>query len=344
MLPPVQPLVIGGVRLPNNLILAPMAGVTDGPFRRLCGQLGVGLTVSELASAKAILNGNKTTIGMFRYDGQPRPFSAQIFGSDPSTMAEAARRVEALGIADLIDINMGCPVSKVVKTGAGAALMKTPELAEKIIKAVAAAVSVPVTVKFRLGWGFGQLNFRTFAKMAVDAGVAAVTIHARTREAGYAGTADWEKLEGMQDLCGEIPFIANGDLETRADLERVHAISGCRGFMIGRKAIGRPWLFARLAGEALVDFAAPGPHEEERPSEKWFRKGEEPSAAIKDAIFREHLIEMMMEHGAKGVPLFRVHLFNYLRGHPQASFFRREMCNQRDPVVVLDAGRRFFLE
>lgn len=336
-------LLIGGVQLRNNLILAPMAGVTDGPFRRLCGQLGVGLTVSELASSKAILNGNKTTVAMLKYDGQPRPFSAQIFGSDPATMAEAARRVEALGVADMIDINMGCPVSKVVKTGAGAALMKTPDLAQKILKAVRSAVSIPVTVKFRLGWSLNTLNFRTFAQMAVDNGAAAITVHARTREAGYAGTADWEKLEGMQNLCGTVPFIANGDLETREDLERVHAISGCRGFMIGRKAIGRPWLFARLSGETPAEFARPasfaGDHRE-----AWYLHSEDPAPMAKHAIFREHLLEMMMEHGAKGVPLFRVHLFNYLRGHPQASFFRREMCNQRDPVVVLEAGRRFFLE
>jgi len=270
---------------------------------------------------------------MLTYDGQPRPFSAQIFGSDPATMGEAARRIVALGIADMIDINMGCPVSKVVKTGAGSALMKTPGLAEKIIKAVRGAVSIPVTVKFRLGWSLSTLNYREFTKMAVDAGASAITVHARTREAGYAGTADWAKLEGMQDLCGSIPFIANGDLETREDLEKVHAISGCRGFMIGRKAIGHPWLFARLSGGV-----------DESVASVWPLRNGEPTPPAKHAIFREHLIEMMMEHGAKGVPLFRVHLFNYLRGHPQASYFRREMCNQRDPVVVLEAGRRFFLE
>ena len=179
--------------------------------------------------------------------------------------------------------------------------------------------------------------------MAVDAGVSAVTVHARTREAGYSGTADWEKLEGMQDLCGEVPFIANGDLETLSDLERVHGISGCRGYMIGRRAIGRPWLFARLSGEVPAAFARPAAIPEEQ-SEAWYRQGEDPLPVARNAIFREHLLEMMMEHGAKGVPLFRVHLFNYLRGHPQASFFRRAMCNQRDPATVLEAGRRFFLE
>ncbi|MFZ2957598.1 MAG: tRNA dihydrouridine synthase DusB [Candidatus Ozemobacteraceae bacterium] len=324
MIPPVAPLVIGGVSLANNLLLAPMAGVTDGPFRRICHEQGVGLTISELASAKAILRGNKTTISMLRYTGQPRPFAAQLFGHDPDDLAAAARFVEEIGICDLIDINMGCPVSKVVKTGAGAAMMKTPILAERIIKSVINAVHMPVTVKFRLGWSEGQMNFRDFARMATDSGVSAVTVHARTREAGYSGTADWTRFEGMQTVCGDVPFIANGDITSHDDLKKIHEISGCRGFMIGRGAIGRPWLFSGLP-------IASGP------------VPVEPDASERFRLFREHLVEMLMEHGPKGVPLFRVHLFAYLRGHPHASQFRREMCNQRDPVQVLDAGRRFFI-
>ncbi|MBF0502137.1 MAG: tRNA dihydrouridine synthase DusB [Candidatus Riflebacteria bacterium] len=321
---PVMPLDIGTVRLKNNLLLAPMAGVTDGPFRRMCHEQGAGLTISELASAKAILLGNKTTVSMLHFSGQQRPFAVQLFGHNSADIAAAASFVESLGVCDIIDLNMGCPVSKVVKTGAGAGLMKTPELAETIIRAVRAAVKVPVTVKFRLGWCSGQMNFRDFARMAVDSGVAAITVHARTREAGYSGVADWSKFEGMQDLCGSIPFIANGDITSVDDLKKVHEISGCRGFMIGRAAIGRPWLFNALKKPAGAVLTEPAPAERFR-------------------LFREHLVEMLMEHGQKGVPLFRVHLFAYLRGHPRASQFRREMCNQRDPVKVIDAGQRFFL-
>ncbi|RCK75318.1 MAG: tRNA dihydrouridine synthase B [Candidatus Ozemobacter sibiricus] len=310
---------IGGVALPNSLILAPMAGVADGPFRAVCARLGAGLTVSELANARALTLGSAPTVALTRFLGQPRPFAVQIFGADPDTMARAAALVEASGVCDLIDINMGCPVSKVVKTGAGAAMMKNPRLAGEVITAVRRAVSLPVTVKFRLGWSANQITVRDFTRMVLDRGVAAVAVHARTKEAGYTGRAQWELLAGLGAECGEVPFIANGDLATPEDLATVQKISGCRGFMVGRAAIGRPWVFAELLGRPLPD-----------------------DGALRFRIFRWHLREMLMEHGAKGVALFRVHLFAYLRHHPGASQLRRRMCNERDPVVVQEAGRAFF--
>jgi len=296
-----------------------MAGVTDGPFRFLCQGLGVGLTVSELASSRAILRGNRKTLEMLAFQAEIRPFAAQIFGADPETMAEAARRVEALGVADMIDINMGCPVAKVVKTGAGAALSKTPELASRIIRAVRNAVRLPVTVKFRLGWTDNTINVREFTRMAVDSGAAAICVHARTRQAMYSGAAQWHLLEGLQSLCGDIPFIANGDLTTGDDLARVHEISGCSAFMIGRGALGRPWIFSELVQNK------PSPGSDERYQ-----------------IFREHLIEMLMEHGHKGVPLFRVHLFSYLKGGANAAHLRKHLAEERDPGRVLELGRAFF--
>ncbi len=317
--PLIHPFTIGGVTLASNLILAPMAGVTDGPFRFLCQGLGVGLTVSELASSRAILRGNRKTIEMLAFQAEVRPFAAQIFGADPDTMAEAARKVEAMGVADMIDINMGCPVAKVVKTGAGAALSKTPELASRIIRAVRDAVRLPVTVKFRLGWTDNTINVREFTRMAVDSGASAVCVHARTRQAGYSGTAQWQYLEGLQSLCGSIPFIANGDLTIREDLLRVHEISGCTAFMIGRGAMGRPWIFSELVqGRATL------------------------SAEERYHVFREHLVEMLMEHGHKGVPLFRVHLFSYLKGGANAAHIRRHLAEERDPGRVLELGRSFF--
>ncbi len=311
---------IGPVELPNSLVLAPMAGVADGPFRALCAKLGAGLTVSELANARALTLGSTPTIALTRFQGQPRPFAVQIFGADPETMARAAAAVEAWEICDLIDINMGCPVSKVVKTGAGAAMMRNPRLAGQVIDAVRRAVSLPVTVKFRLGWSSGQINVRDFTKMVLDHGVAAVAVHARTREAMYSGRAQWEHLAGLGELCGPVPFIANGDLGSAADLEEIQRISGCRGFMVGRAAIGRPWVFAELLGRPLPD---------------------EP--AVRFAVFRAHLREMLMEHGSKGVALFRVHLFAYLRCHPGASALRRQLCYERNPAVVQAVGREFYL-
>jgi len=318
--PLISPLEIGGVRILNNLVLAPMAGVADGPFRRICAQLGAGLTVSELVSARGLLNENGPTHDLISFTGQPRPYAVQIFGSDPATMAEAARRVEAMGVCDMIDINMGCPVAKVVKTGAGAALMRNPPLAASIIRSVRAAVRLPVTVKCRIGWCQSQINVKDFVKMAVAEGAAAVAVHARTKEAMYTGIADWRHLEGLADCCGKIPFIANGDLTDRAALERVREISGCAGFMIGRPAIGKPWIFSELLGEPVSN-----------------------DPAERHTIFRRHFIEAIMEHGSRGVPLFRVHLFAYLRNYPHAAAMRRRLCSEHDPAIVRDLGAEFYL-
>jgi len=318
--PLIRPLDIGGVRIPNNLVLAPMAGVADGPFRLVCSRLGAGLTVSELVSARGLLNENGPTHDLVSFSGQPRPYAVQIFGSDPALMAEAARRVEALGICDIIDINMGCPVAKVVKTGAGAALMRDPALAASIIRSVRAAVRLPVTVKCRIGWCKTQIHVREFVRMAVGEGAAAVAVHARTKEAMYTGKAEWEHLAGLAEICGTVPFIANGDLADREALKRVHEISGCTGFMVGRPAIGKPWLFAELAGKPIAD-----------------------TPEARHAIFLDHFLETLMEHGSKGVPLFRVHLFAYLRNHPRAAAMRRRLCSEHDPVVVRDLGAEFYL-
>jgi len=299
-----------------------MAGVSDGPFRRICQELGAGLTVSELASAKGLVMGLEPTREMIDFQGQLRPYAVQIFGACPETMGRAAAIVEEMKICDIIDINMGCPVSKVVKTGAGAALMKTPELAERIIKSVVKSVTLPVTVKCRIGWKAASSNLGDFVRMAVESGASGVTVHARTKEDGYSGKARWEALEGLQDICGKIPLIANGDIRSLEDIKKIHAISGCRGFMIGRGAVGKPWIFSELLGNN--------------------KNGGELSPTEKFGIFRKHLVEMLMEHGPKGVPLFRVHLFAYLRGHPFAAQIRRNLCYEMNPHVVLGEGEKFF--
>jgi tRNA-dihydrouridine synthase B len=315
----VTPIKIGKVQLPNNLVLAPMAGVTDGSFRLLCARLGAGLTISELASAKAIVKQSPQTVKMIRFQAETKPYAVQLFGSDPATMAEAARIVETMDICDIIDINMGCPVPKVVKIGAGAALMKTPKLAAEIVKQVSAAVSIPVTMKCRIGWNASTINVKDFAKEMLDAGTQAITVHARTRQAGYTGVARWEYLEGLGEICGEIPFFANGDITEVEHLTELKARTSSKGFMIGRGAVGNPWLFAKMLGHDWTE-----------------------DRLIQFKIFRNHLIDMMMEHGPKAVPLFRVHLFGYLKNHPKAAKVRHALCYERNPSMVLKTGEAFF--
>lgn len=317
----VKPVKIGNVQLPNNLVLAPMAGVTDGSFRLLCSRLGAGFTVSELASAKAITYRSRQTIDMVRFQAQARPYAVQLFGADPETMAQAASFIEELQICDIIDINMGCPVSKVVKNGAGSALMKTPELAASIIREVSKAVKLPVTAKFRIGWTDSTINVKDFTKTVVDAGAKAITVHARTRHAGYTGTAQWQHLEGLKEICGEIPFFANGDISSPEHLVELYRRTQCDGFMIGRGCVGKPWLFAQLLGHEF--FNIPG---------------------IRFNIFRHHLIDMLMEHGPAAVPLFRVHLFGYLKNHPHSAKVRHSLCDERNPNTVIATGQAFFAE
>jgi len=317
----IKPIKIGRVELPNNLVLAPMAGVTDGSFRLLCARLGVGFTVSELASSKAIIMHNHQTINMVRFQAQARPYAVQLFGADIACMTEAARIIDSLQICDIIDINMGCPVPKVVKTGAGAAMMNNPKLAGAILSSIKGAVRVPVTIKCRIGWSDGQINVKDFVKQMLDSGADAITVHARTRQAGYSGPALWQHLEGIKKICGTVPFFANGDIAEAAHIVELHQRTGADGYMIGRGCVGRPWVFAELLGH------------------NWFN-----DPACRFAVFRHHLLDMLMEIGPKAVPLFRVHLFNYLKSHANAAKARRTLCDERDPHRIFAIGKAFFAD
>jgi tRNA-dihydrouridine synthase B len=317
----IHELKIGNVKLPNNLVLAPMAGVTDGSFRLLCSRLGAGYSVSELASAKAITMKSRQTIDMVRFQAQSRPYAVQIFGSDPSVMAEAASIIDNLNICDIIDINMGCPVSKVVKIGAGSALMNDPKLASEIIKKVSAAVKIPVTVKYRLGWTENSINVKDFTKTVLDAGAQAITIHGRTREAMYTGKAQWNHLEGIKEICKTVPFFANGDITSVEDIKLLRERTNCDGFMIGRGCIGKPWLYTELLGHVFYE-----------------------SPEVRYKIIKHHLLDMLMEHGPAGVPLFRVHLFGYLKNHPNAAKVRHELCTERSPHEVIKTLKLFFAQ
>ncbi len=235
---------IGGVEIPGRWILGPMAGVTDLPFRLLCREQGASLVCTEMISAKGIDHHNKNTEQLMQTDERERPVSLQLFGSDPELMARIAAQIEQRDF-DILDINMGCPVPKVVNNGEGSALMKDPELAGRIVSAVSRAISKPVTVKIRKGFGREECSAVSFAKRMEECGAAAVCVHGRTREQYYGGKADWDTIRQVKEAL-EIPVIASGDIFTPQDALRCRQETGCDGFMLARGARGNPWVFHQI--------------------------------------------------------------------------------------------------
>ena len=240
----IKPLKIGSATLPNNLILAPMAGVTDLPFRLLCKEQGAGLLCMEMVSAKAILYKNRNTESLLEIDPRENPVSLQLFGSDPEIISKIAHQIEDKPF-DILDLNMGCPVPKIVNNGEGSALMKNPKLAGEIIRETVKAIDKPVTVKIRKGFDDEHINAVEMAKIAEDAGAAAVAVHGRTREQFYSGRADWDIIRQVKEAVS-IPVIGNGDLLTAEDVIAMEAQTGCDGFMIARGAQGNPWIFRQI--------------------------------------------------------------------------------------------------
>lgn len=295
---------IGNIELSAPLALAPMAGITDLPFRLICRRLGCGMTVSEMVSAKGLLYKNVKTTEMLRIDDGERPTAIQLFGSVPAELAEAARMVEASG-ADMIDFNMGCPVPKIVNNGEGSALMKNPQLAHDILAAMVKAVKIPVTVKFRAGWDDANRNAVEIARAVEAAGVSAVAVHGRTRQQFYEGKADWSIIADVKQAVS-VPVFGNGDIFTVADGLRMLEQTGCDGLMIGRGADGNPWLFTALAA-ALRGEQLPQP----------------PSLKERLAQAAEHL-EMLIAYKNEVVAVkeMRRHISAYLKGMPHAAEFR----------------------
>lgn len=309
---------IGRMTLDNNVILAPMAGVTDLPFRLLCREQGCGMAVTELISAKAILYNNKNTKEMLAVDPEEGQVAVQLFGSQPEIMAEVAAMIED-GPYACIDVNMGCPVPKVVNNGEGSALMRDPALAEKILTAMVKAVRKPVTVKFRKGFNENCVNAVEFAKMAESCGVSMVAVHGRTREQYYSGQADWNIIRQVKEGV-KIPVIGNGDIFTPEDAGRMLEETGCDGVMIARGAKGNPWIFRRINHYLETGEILPHPDREE----------------IREMILRHG--KMLVDHKGELTAMreLRGHMAWYTKGMPGSSGLRRDI-NQVETLEELIA-------
>lgn len=308
---------IGNVDIGECLALGPMAGVTDLPFRLLCIEQGCSMVYTEMVSAKAILYKNKNTKELLNISEQEHPVAVQLFGSDPDIMAEMATKV-AEGTCDIIDVNMGCPVPKIVNNGEGSALLNKPELVEAILGKMVKAVDKPITVKIRKGFAEGECKAAEIAKIAESCGVAAIAVHGRTREQYYSGKADWDSIKAVKEAVS-IPVIGNGDIFSAEDAKRMKEYTGCDGIMIGRAARGNPWIFKEVK-EYLETGRIPA-----RPS----------AEEIKSMIIRH--ANMLAEYKGEytGVREMRKHIAWYTAGLPHSAELRR-MCNEIDSLEMLE--------
>lgn len=319
----IKKIKIGNIELDNNLILAPMAGITDLPFRSLCKQYGAGLVCTEMVSSKAIFYGDEKTKLLLNTNGEKRPISMQIFGSDEETMGYAAKQISK--IADIIDINMGCPAPKVVKNGDGSKLLLDLLKAEKIIKAVVKNSKVPVTIKFRKGWNEENVVACELAKIAEDCGISAITIHGRTREQYYSGKADLEIIKKVKESV-TIPVIGNGDIDSEEAALKMFEYTGVDGIMIGRGAIGRPWIFKQIkyyleTGEKLETI-----NQEEKLN-----------------TIKKHINLAVQEKGENvAIKEMRKHLACYIKSLPNASKIREEINKIETKEKLLETLDIFF--
>lgn len=317
-------LQIGNVTLENNLVLGPMAGVTDLPFRLLCKEQGAGLLCMEMVSAKGILYNNKNTEQLLTIDEAEHPVSLQLFGSDPEIMSEMAKRIEERPF-DILDINMGCPVPKVVNNGDGSALMKNPLLAGKIIEKTVRAIQKPVTVKIRKGFDDAHINAVEMAKIAEASGAAAIAVHGRTREQYYSGKADWDIIRQVKEAV-KIPVIGNGDILTAEDAIRMGEETGCDGFMIARGAQGNPWIFKQI-----LHYFKTGEHLEKPSPEEMVAM-----------ILRHAKMQLEFKGAYTGIREIRKHAAWYTTGYKHAARLRSE-SNEVESLEELEELLQRFL-
>lgn len=295
---------IGNVVLENNVILAPMAGVSDLPFRLLCKEQGVGLTSSEMVSAKAISFHNKNTEALLETAPQERPVSLQLFGSDPDIISEMAAYIEERPF-DILDINMGCPVPKVAGNGEGSALMRNPKLVEEIISKTASRIKKPVTVKIRKGFNEQEVNAVEIARIAEASGAAAVAVHGRTREQYYSGTADWDIIRQVKEAV-KIPVIGNGDVTSPQKAKQLLDETGCDGIMVGRAAQGNPWIFKEITHYLATGELLPRPDK----------------AEVRDMMLRHARMQIEYKGEYIGMREMRKHVSWYTAGYPNSAKLR----------------------
>ena len=318
----IQSLKIGNIEIENNLILAPLAGITNLPFRLVCRKGGAGMVWAEMISSRAFHFRDRRTMDMAVFHGEEHPVAAQIFGRDPDEMGEAARFLESRGV-DIVDINMGCPVKKILKSGSGVQLMREPELARSIVAKVVRAVQVPVTVKFRLGWSEEEMNYIHLGKAFEEEGAVGLVLHPRTRVQGFTGTSRWEAIRELVDAV-RIPVIGSGDVASGEEAARMLSSTGCAGVMVGRGALGKPWIFDSIHAYIVGTCSENSNH-------------------FRPELVQMHL-QLLLEYlpGRRSVGHLRKHLAWYSRGFAGSTAFRREINGLLEPHEIIKAAEDFF--